>query len=49
MVGRDFRFCWGNCKGWENGGKIPIRSGKEKLDFVGEMEGGWEFPAFSRV
>jgi hypothetical protein len=36
---------------WEQGGKFPGRGGKwweEIFDFVGEMEGGWEFPAFSR-
>ena len=35
-------------KGWKNSQQIPSKSGNEKLDFVGEMEGGWEFPAFSR-
>jgi hypothetical protein len=48
MVGTDFRFCSGNGKGWENGEKIPTKSGKGKCGFVGEMEGWWEFPAFSR-
>ena len=32
----------------KNSQQIPAKSGNEKPDFVGEMEGGWEFPAFSR-
>jgi hypothetical protein len=32
----------------KNSQQIPSKSGNGKCGFVGEMEGGWEFPAFSR-
>jgi hypothetical protein len=50
--GKGFSILLGNLqgvgKGRKNSQQIPTKSGNENPDFVGEMEGGWEFPAFSR-
>jgi hypothetical protein len=52
LGGKGFSILLGNLqgvgKGRNNSRQIPTQSGNGKCNFIGEMEGGWEFPAFSR-
>ena len=50
--GKGFSILLGNLqgvgKGRKNSQQIPTKNGNGKCGFIGEMEGGWEFPGFSR-
>ena len=50
LVGTVFRFCWGICKGWEKGEKIPskfpAKVGTESAVLLGKWKGGGNFPLF---